>query len=125
VDDQLEVFSDLSPAVAEEIGHHERWAWKEPFVTFAEFVRRGGPTARLGEQQREAWVRSLESVPAGGRVLIVFHGRIIESGLVTCIPAGDFAAWGPPFRPCEGVRMTFEEGRFHGAQLLRALPCAV
>jgi len=122
VDDQLEALGDLSPAVQEEIGHHERWAWEEPFVTFAHLVQKGGPTARMGERQREAWVRALESVPADGRVLIISHGRIIESGLVTCLPDGDFSAWSPAFRHCEGARMTFAEGQFQAVQLLRALP---
>jgi broad specificity phosphatase PhoE len=125
VNDQLEALGDLSPDVSVEIGHHERWGWEAPFVTFAHFVRWGGPTARMGERQREAWVQAVESVPAGGRVLIISHGRVIESGLVTCIPAGDFAAWGPSFRHCEGVRMTFDEGRFQRVQLLRVPPQAV
>jgi broad specificity phosphatase PhoE len=125
VNDQLEALGDLSPAVWEEIGHHERWTWEEPFVTFARFVRQGGPTTRMGERQREAWVRALESVPTGGRVLIISHGRIIESGLVTCIPNGDFAAWGASFQHGEGVRMTFAESRFQGVELLRVLPRGV
>jgi broad specificity phosphatase PhoE len=124
VNDQPEALRDLSPAVLEEIGHHERWAWEQPFVTFAHFVRQGGPTTRMGERQREAWVRALESVPADGRVVTISHGRIIEAGLVTCIPDGAFAAWGPSFRHCEGVRITFDEGRFIGVQLLRVLPQA-
>jgi broad specificity phosphatase PhoE len=125
VNDQLEALGDLSPEVLAEIGHHERWAWEEPFVTFAHFVRQGGSTARMGERQRQAWVRALEAVPGGGRVLIISHGRIIESGLVSCVPDGDFAAWGAAFHHCEGVRMTFAEGRFQGVQLLRVLPQAV
>jgi broad specificity phosphatase PhoE len=119
VDDQREALGDLPPAVLEEIGHHERWAWEAPFVTFAHFVRQGGPTARMAERQREAWVRALEAVPGRGRVLIISHGRIIESGLVACIPGGDFAVWGSAFQHCEGARMTFAEGRFQGIQLLR------
>ena len=119
VNDCLEALGDLAPAVSAEIGHHERWAWEAPFVRFAHVVRQGGSTTRMGEQQREAWTRALESVPTGGCVLIISHGRIIESGLVTCIPDGDFAAWGPPFQHCEGVRMTFDEGRFQGVQLRR------
>src|SRR5262249_11753637 len=110
------------PAVLAEIGHHERWAWEEPFVTFAHFVRQGGPTTWMGERQRAAWVRALESVPSDGRVVIISHGRSIESCLVTCVPDADFAASGASFHHCEGVRMTFEEGRFQGVQLLRVLP---
>jgi broad specificity phosphatase PhoE len=119
VHNQLEALGDLSPAATAEIGHHERWAWEEPFVRFAHLVRLGGPTTQMGERQRDAWVRALQSVPSGGRVLIISHGRIIEVGLVTCIPTGDFAAWGPSFQHCEGARMTFDEGRFQELQLLR------
>jgi broad specificity phosphatase PhoE len=122
VNDQLEALGDLSAEVWAEIGHHERWGWEEPFVTFAHFVRQGGATTRMGERQRETWVRALESVPSGGRVLIISHGRIIESGLVTCVPDEDFAAWGSSFHHCEGVRMMFDEGRFSGTQLLRVPP---
>jgi broad specificity phosphatase PhoE len=122
VNDQPEALGELPPAVLAEIGHHERWAWEEPFVRFAYWVRQGGATTRLGERQREAWVQALTSAPRDRRVLIISHGRIIESGLVTCIPDGDFAAWGASFQHCEGVRMTFEEGRFRGVQLLRVLP---
>ena len=122
VNDQLEALGDLSAAASAEIGHQERWAWQEPFVRFAHVVRQGGHTTRMGERQRETWVRALESVPGGGRVLIISHGRIIESGLVTCIPDGDFAAWGDSFHHGEGVRMAFEEGRFQVVQPLRVLP---
>jgi broad specificity phosphatase PhoE len=125
VDDQLEALGDLPPAVLAEIGHYERWAWEEPFVTFAQFVRQGGPTARMGERQREAWVRALESVPSGGRVLIISHGRVIEAGLVSCLPGDDFVGWGASFGHGEGARMSFEEGRFQGVQLLRVSPQAV
>jgi broad specificity phosphatase PhoE len=125
VDDQPEALGDLSPAILEEIGHHERWAWEAPFVTFARFIGQGGPTTQMGERQRETWAQALQSVPTDGRVLIISHGRIIEAGLVTCIPDGDFAKWGPSFRHCEGVRLTFDDGRFQGVQLLRVLPHAV
>jgi broad specificity phosphatase PhoE len=125
VNDCLEALGDLSPAVSAEIGYHERWAWEAPFVRFAHLVCQGGATTRMAEQQREAWLRALESVPAGGCVLIISHGRIIESGLVACIPDGDFAAWGPSFQHCEGVRMSFDEGRFQGIQLRRVSPQAV
>src|SRR5262249_53771825 len=53
IDDQLEVLGDLPADVWEEIGHHERWSWAEPFVMFAQFVRQGGPTSQMGRQQRE------------------------------------------------------------------------
>src|SRR5262249_31853501 len=102
VDKQLEALGDIPHEVIEEIGHHERWAWQYPFLTLARFVDLGGPTARMGKRQEETWMNALESAPANGSVLVISHGRVIESGLVTCIPDGDFASWGAPFRHCEG-----------------------
>jgi broad specificity phosphatase PhoE len=119
VDDQLAVLGEIPLAVWDEIGHQERWAWTEPFVQFAYFVARGGPTARMGQHQQVAWVQALESVPEGGNVLIVSHGRVIEAGLVICVPDGDFAAWGAPFQHGEGVKMAYAEGRFTLMQFRR------
>ena len=119
VDDQLAVLGEIPLAVWDEIGHQERWAWANPFVHFAKFVASGGPTARLGECQRQAWIQGLEAVPEGGSVLIISHGRVIEAGLVTCLPDGDFAAWGAPFQHGEGVTLTYAEGRFTNLQLRR------
>src|SRR5262245_51951870 len=103
VDEQLDTLGELPAEVSEEIGHHERWDWKEPFVAFAQFVARGGATTRMGERLRKAWVHALESVGPDGRILVISHGRIIEVGLVTCIPDGDFATWGSSFHHCEGI----------------------
>lgn len=119
VDEQLEALGDISPEVIEEIGHHERWAWEYPFLIFAQFVSRGGPTARMGRQQRETWVNALESVSPNGSVLVISHGRVIESGLVTCVPNENFTSWGAPFRHCEGVKMEYVEGHFRNIQLIR------
>jgi broad specificity phosphatase PhoE len=120
VDEQVEALGDITPEVIREIGHHERWDREYPFLTFAQFVERGGPTARMGKHQQEAWMNALESAPANGSVLVISHGRVIESGLVTCIPDGDFASWGAPFRHCEGVEMNYAEGRFTDVHFRRS-----
>jgi hypothetical protein len=44
VDEQLEALGDITPEVIGEIGHHERWTWEYPFLTFAQFVERAGST---------------------------------------------------------------------------------
>lgn len=119
VTDQLGVLGDIPLAVVEEIGHHEHWQWDKPFVRFAELVQRNGPTAEMGYRQREAWQQALESVPTGAHVMIVSHGRVIESGLVTCFPGIDFNLWGAPFKHCEGVVMNYADGLFSNPQLRR------
>jgi broad specificity phosphatase PhoE len=119
VDEQLDVLGTMPPEVVEEIGHHDRWRWTDPFTTFAQLATSGGPTGQLSRRQREAWVQAVESVPPAGRVLLISHGRIIELGLVACVPDGDFVAWGAPFQHCEGVRLEYDQGRFTNVQVLR------
>jgi broad specificity phosphatase PhoE len=119
VDEQLQTLGDISEEVVAEIGHHERWTWEAPFARFAEVVVRGGSTAMLAQSQREAWQRALESVPSNGSVLIISHGRVIEAGVVACLPNEDFASWGAPFSHCEGMRLQYEGGKFMGWELLR------
>jgi broad specificity phosphatase PhoE len=119
VDEQLGVLGDLPPDVFDEIGHHDRWTWEAPFTRFAQVIARQGATARLGQCQREAWIAAVESVSAGGRVLVISHGRIIEAGVVTCFPDADMASWGGPFQHCEGVRLQYDEGRFTAIDFLR------
>jgi broad specificity phosphatase PhoE len=119
VDEQLAALGEIAPDVVEEIGHHERWTWEAAFAIFAKFVAKSGPTARLGQRQQEAWVQAVESVPPGGNVLVISHGRIIKAGLVTCLPDGDFAGWGAALRHCEGARLQYEAGRFTEVSLLR------
>jgi broad specificity phosphatase PhoE len=121
VDDQLDVLGDIPAEVWDEIGHEERWQWPRAFVTFAETIARGGPTARLGQRQRAAWQQALESIPDGGSVLIISHGRVIEAGLVACLPNGDFENWGAPFQHGEGIRLAYQAGCFGDIQFRRGL----
>jgi len=119
VDDQIAGLGEIPLEVWEEIGHHERWEWEEPFAQFAQIISRGGATDALGKLQREIWTNALESVPEDGRVLIISHGRIIESGLVTCFPNGDFKDWGGPFQHLEGIRMKYADGVFSAVEIAR------
>jgi broad specificity phosphatase PhoE len=119
VDEQLDALGDISTEAVAEIGHHERWDWEHPFLMFARFIGHGGPTMNMGRRQRETWISALESVPANGSVLVISHGREIESGLVTCVPDGEFASWGGPFRHCEGVELSYVQGRFTDVRFIR------
>jgi broad specificity phosphatase PhoE len=102
-----------------EIGHHERWAWEHPFVMFATMAKRGGATTRLGEAVRTAWLDASHRAGAGGSALVVTHGRVIETGLVTCFPDAHHHLWGAPFNHCEGVRLQLDGDRFLVPELLR------
>jgi len=119
VDEQLEVLGDIPMAAWEELGHQERWTWSEPFVQFAQLIARNDATAQLGKRQQLAWMQALECVPSRGRVLVISHGRVIEAGLVTCVPDADLASWGSPFHHGEGVCMQYENGQFDNVQFRR------
>jgi len=116
------IMPELCPEDAElyaEIGHHERWSWDTPFQQFADLVAGGGPTARLGELQVGVWRGVLATLPENGNALIISHGRVIETGLVTLIPDGAFASWDRPFSHCEGASLTFEADGSVTIELLR------
>jgi broad specificity phosphatase PhoE len=102
-----------------EVGHHEWWAWEHPFAMFAATVKRGGATTRLGEAVRTAWLDASHRTGAGGSALVVSHGRVIETGLVTCFPDADHRLWGASFSHCEGVRIQLDGDRFLIPELLR------
>ena len=119
VNDQLEVLGNIPAEVWDEIGHHERWTWAEPFAMFANVIADGGPTAELGKRQRHAWTQALAAVPNNGKVLIISHGRIIEVGLVSCLPSANYATWGAPFQHCEGVRLGYDGSQFGDMHFLR------
>ena len=119
VDDVLPALGPEDGKLFAEVGHHERWTWEQPFVEFDRLVRLGGVTALLGQLQVEAWRRILASLPAGGHALAISHGRVIECGLVACLPQADYAAWGAPFRHCEGVRLVEDDRHAFEAELLR------
>lgn len=119
VDEQLAVLTEIEADARAEAGHHERWGWEEPFVTFARLVAQGGATARLGRAQAEVWRGIVRGVPDGGRALVVSHGLVIEVCAVTCLPDADHAAWGAPFDKCEGLRLAYEGGTWSALELLR------
>ncbi len=119
VDEQLAVLGEIPPDVWDEVGHHERWGWDEPFVAFARLVREGGPAARLGRALAKAWRAIVGDLPEDGRALIIFHGRVLEAGSVTCFPDADHAMWGPPFGTCEELQLTYVGDAWTAPKLLR------
>jgi len=109
VDEQLAVLGEIPRDVWDEVGHHERWRWDEPFVAFA----------RLGRAQAGARRAIGGDLPEDGRALIISHGRVVEAGAVTCFPQADHAPWGPPFGTCEGLQLTYVGDAWTAPKLLR------
>lgn len=120
VDAQDPVLGEIPPAVWEEIGHHDRWSWDDPFDRFAAIVARGGATAALGRQQQELWLRTAQALPEDGSALLISHGRVIEVGLVACFPTADFTTWGRPLQHGEGVCLRYTPQQVTLARWYRA-----
>jgi broad specificity phosphatase PhoE len=119
VDDQLAALGEIPLAVWDEIGHHERWEWEDPFAHFAAIIAQNGATAALGRQQLQIWWQTVQGLPEDGAALIISHGRIIEAGLVCCFPQADFPTWGQPFQHGEGIALAYEAGQWLLAHWLR------
>ena len=113
VDEQHELLAQMPDGVEDEVD------WATGFPGIARAVALGGATARLAADQARRWAEIVSSVPDGGATLVVSHGGIMEAGAIGCLPDADHAAWGGPLDYCEGVRLSFEDGRFTKAEVLR------
>lgn len=113
VDREEERLADMPDAVAAEVD------WTRGFPAFAAAIARDGAVKRLAMAQAALWRAIVESAPAGSRALIVSHGGNIEAGALGCVPelAGHWS--GPALDYCEGVRLSYDEGRWLDPELLR------
>jgi broad specificity phosphatase PhoE len=119
VHDQLAILGDIPDEMFQEVGHHNRWLWHEPFTMFAQLLSAGGATAQVGQQLRETFKNVAEAIPNDGKALIITHGRLLEVGAVASFPDGDFAQWGKPFAHGEGIQLFYDEGSVCAIRFLR------
>ncbi len=116
VDEQLEGLCLMDSAVETEV------SWDAGFLAFAEAVRLNGAAAAFAHKQADFWRAVAEALPGGGAALLVTHGGFIESGAVVSLPQTDHRAWGRACSWCEGMRLSFEAGKFVDAHILRVNP---
>jgi broad specificity phosphatase PhoE len=91
------------------------------FADYARLVGRSPALAEYAQSQEALWRHELEGVPEGGRLLIVSHGGVIESGSVIAAP-GSSEAWGPTLGYLEGIRLYRDRGRWVRAEIVRVGP---
>jgi len=106
--------------VTGEVDHHDQWGWDKPYVRYKEILDKQRGLARVAAEHRDIWLHALASVAEGESALVVSSGGAIEPTLVSCRPDDDHSGWGAPFSHCDGVRLTFEDGRFVIATIDRA-----
>ena len=93
--------------------------WPAPFAKVALTVAREGACARFAVQQARLWARIAEQLPMSQRALIVTHGGFVELGAIGCLPGADHSTWGDAIGYCEGVRLSWDGGRFIRCEMLR------
>src|SRR5262249_2904886 len=57
----------MPEAFVQEISHHERWDWEDPFQVFAQVVARAVAAAQAGHRVGEAWRRAADALADKGR----------------------------------------------------------
>lgn len=116
VDEQIHELDPVWPDdVAAEVDADAQWPG------FAEAARRhpDGAFVALGRKLADIHAAIVERLPDGGRALLVSHGALIECATIGCMPEIDFDGWGRACGYCEGVRLSWDSGRWTGAELLR------
>jgi broad specificity phosphatase PhoE len=91
------------------------------FADYAALVGRYPAMAEYAHGQEALWRRELKRVPDGGRLLIVSHGGVIESGAVMAAPSSA-EAWGPALGYLEGIRLYRDGDRWIRAEVVRVGP---
>lgn len=113
VDEQMEEFGLMPKEVGAEV------PWPADFAVWADAAWKGGATTRYVQALAAIYHSIAGRLPDGGAALIIHHGGIVEASAVACLPDADFTTWGPFSRPCEGVRLEYEGGRFTNGRPLR------
>ena len=94
------------------------WLAEHPFSTLAALVNGDGAYSRYAHSLAALWRDLLTPLAEQDAALVIGHSGELESALVACFPDADHAAWGGPFDPCEGARLTFTN-RFTTVEFLR------
>jgi broad specificity phosphatase PhoE len=113
VDEQNELMSTMGPFVDAEV------PWPASPAEYAKAVRKGMAASRYAEQLAEFYTALMDRLEEGGSTLVINHGGIVELGAVACLPNADHDSWGPHFECCEGVRLSWENGKFVDVEILR------
>jgi broad specificity phosphatase PhoE len=120
VTEQIPALGEMSEAAGKAFELADgRFRWDTGFAHFADLLRQGGPAAAFMEAQATLWRSFMETLPDGGRVLVVTHGGFVEAGTVACLQDQDVAQWGWAIDYCEGVRLAYGDQGFVQAELRR------
>jgi broad specificity phosphatase PhoE len=113
VNEQNELMSSYSDEVMKEA------PWPLSFAAYASIVKKNGAAGRYAQQLVQVYADLMNYVAEGRAALVVNHGGVLELGVVACLPATDFTAWGGAVDYCEGARLYWDDGKFARGEVLR------
>jgi broad specificity phosphatase PhoE len=113
VNEQVELISTYSDAVEHEV------PWPQSFAAYAKAVKRDKSAAHYANQLARFYAELADSLSENGAALVINHGGIVELGVVASFPGADYGSWGDAVDYCEGARLSWQDGKFVGAQVLR------
>ena len=90
-----------------------------PFARRALVMKEDPLAARYGEALRRQWMAVAQSLPEGGRALVVSHGGYLDDVAVACLPDAPHETWGPNLGQCEGIELAHDGTRFVSGDFLR------
>jgi broad specificity phosphatase PhoE len=112
VDEQIELMSTYGSDVESEV------PWPQSFAIYAEAVKRGA-AGRYARKLAEVYAKLAHTLADGRAALVINHGGIVEMGVTASFPDTDYQSWGDAVYYCEGARLSWENGKFVSAELLR------
>jgi len=113
MDEQNELMSTTGPYVDAEA------PWPMSAAEYAKIIRKGKAAARYAEQLADFYQDLANQISDDCAALVINHGGIVEMGAIACLPDADHESWGPHFECCEGIRLSWEDGKFVNAEILR------
>lgn len=94
-------------------------AWPAGFSEYALAIRQLGATYQFARKLANFYQKLVQSLPEDGRALVINHGGVVELSAAACLPETDLTFLGDYVEYCEGVRLTWEDGAFTQAEILR------
>ena len=90
------------------------------FSEYAQAVRQNNSPDGFYANLLAAFYQKLaESLPEGGAALVINHSGVVEISAAACLPGANLDHLGEHAMYCEGIRLTWENGAFTAAEVLR------
>jgi hypothetical protein len=91
---------------------HDFLQWDQGYVEWAKAFQAEALIREYCNTLKYLMLEALESVPRGGKLLIISHGGIVEASMVAALPGEDFSGWGGPAGHFEGAELLVESDQF-------------